>query len=61
MLYSYLMMTIISLVTIEVRGWGWGGVQKIKWKTPSPNFEELIENIPNIYMYYFFIFSGGSR
>ena len=35
-------------------GEGGGGGQKTKWKTPSPNFEELIENITNI-------FSGESR
>ena len=34
-----------------------GGGQKTKWKTPSPNFEELIESITNM----LFFFSGGSR
>ena len=34
-----------------------GGGQKTKWKTPSPNFEELIESITNM----LFFFSGWSR
>ena len=34
-----------------------GGGQKTKWKTPSPNFVELIESITNM----LFFFSGGSR
>ena len=33
------------------------GGQKTKWKTPSPNFEELIESITNM----LFFLSGGSR
>ena len=36
-------------------GGGGGGGQKTKWKTPSLNFEELIESIT------LFFFSGGSR
>ena len=38
-------------------GGGGGGGQKTKWKTPSPNFEELIESITNM----LFFFSGGSK
>ena len=34
---------------------GGGGGQKTKWKTPSPNFEDLIESITNM----LFFFSGG--
>ena len=34
-----------------------GGGQNTKWKTPSPNFEELIESITNM----LFFFLGGSR
>ena len=34
-----------------------GGGQKTKWKTPSPNFEELIESITNMLL----LFAGGSR
>ena len=33
------------------------GGQKTKWKTPSPNFEELIESITNMLLF----FAGGSR
>ena len=33
------------------------GGQKTKWKTPSPNFVELIKSITNM----LFFFSGGSR
>ena len=33
------------------------GGQKTKWKTPSPNFEELIESITNM----LFFLSEGSR
>ena len=29
-------------------GGGGGGGQKTKWKTPPPNFEELIESITNM-------------
>ena len=36
---------------------GGGGGQKTKWKTPSPNFEELIESITNMLLF----FAGGSR
>ena len=34
-----------------------GGGQKTKWKTPSPNFEEFIESITNMLLF----FAGGSR
>ena len=34
-----------------------GGGQKTKWKTPSSNFEELIESITNMLLF----FAGGSR
>ena len=33
-----------------------GEGQETKWKTPSPNFEELIESITNML---FFFFGGG--
>ena len=36
---------------------GGGGGQKTKWKTPSSNFEELIESITNMLLF----FAGGSR
>ena len=38
-------------------GGGGGGGQKTKWKTPSSNFEELIESITNKLLF----FAGGSR
>ena len=34
---------------------GGGGGQKTKWKTPSSNFEELIESITNMLLF----FAGG--
>ena len=34
---------------------GGGGGQKTKWKTPSPNFEELIESVTNMLLF----FAGG--
>ena len=40
---------------IEPRGGGGG--QKTKWKTPSSKFEELIESITNMLLF----FAGGSR
>ena len=33
---------------------GGGGGAKTKWKTPSPNFEELIESITNMLLGFFF-------
>ena len=36
---------MMSKNNTEFRG---GGGQKTKFKTPSPNFEDLIESIPNI-------------
>ena len=41
----------------EFNGTDRGGGQKTKWKTPSPNFEELIESITNMLLF----FAGGSR
>ena len=38
-------------------GGGGGGGQKTKWKTPSSNFEELIESITNMLLF----FAGASR
>ena len=34
------------------RGGGGGGGQKTKWKIPSPNFEELIESITNMLLFF---------
>ena len=41
----------------DVSEGGGGGGQKTKWKTPSSNFEELIESITNMLLF----FAGGSR
>ena len=42
--------------TLKYR-WDPRGGQKTKWKTPSSNFEELIESITNMLLF----FAGGSR
>ena len=49
--------TLLVVLILLLYARGGGGGQKTEWKTPSPNFVELIENITNM----LFFFSGVSR
>ena len=56
-MFQFFVILCNFVALIELHRGGGGGGQKTKWKTPSTNFEELIESITNMLLF----FAGGSR